>query len=82
VCTCKVTTDNFASNPKLYFFENPLNGDTYNTTKKLFEYPTYFEKATQFYFPSVFGNLIYILIGTILFGGIFSFFGNYKLKLS
>lgn len=40
----KKTTDDFASNPKIYLFENPINVDVLNTTVKLLEYPTYFKK--------------------------------------
>jgi hypothetical protein len=42
----------------------------------------YSMKLKEFYLPSLFGNIIHIIIGAILFAGFFAFFGNYKLKLS
>lgn len=42
----------------------------------------YMMKLKEFYLPSLFGNIIHIVIGVVLFAGIFAFFGNFKLKLS
>lgn len=42
----------------------------------------YLMKLKKFYLPSLYGNIIHIIIGTILFAGVFAFFGNYKLKIS
>lgn len=69
-------------------FENPISGEEYykqynhsygiDRNRK----ETYLMKLKDFYLPSLFGNPIHILIGTILFAGFFEFFRNYKLKLS
>ncbi len=42
----------------------------------------YLMKLKEFYLPSLFGNLIHIIVGTLIFGGILAFFGNYKLKFT
>ena len=69
-------------------FENPINGEKYyEQYNHLYgidrdRKETYLMKLKDFYLPSLFGNPIHILIGTILFAGIFAFFGKYKLKLS
>lgn len=66
-------------------FENPINGQEYFEFRDpTYGIPkdrkgTYWLKLKEFYIPSLFGNPIHILIGTILFAGIFSFFGSYKL---
>lgn len=42
----------------------------------------YLMKVQEFYLPSLFGNLSHILIGTMIFCGLLTFFENYKLKIS
>ena len=78
----KISTDIFASSPKIYFFDPPFNGHNINTTEKLFEYPNYFEKVKYFYLPSIFENKIHLIITILAYVGILAFFGNYKVKLS
>lgn len=77
----EISTDHFATNPKIYFFENPINGLVKNSSKRMFEYPTYLEKVIQFYIPSTL-NVVHIFFGSLFFGILFAFFGNYKLKLT
>ncbi len=69
-------------------FENPINGkeyyENYNPSYGISKgrKGTYWLKFKEFYIPSLLSNPLHILVATILFGGVFAFFGNYKLKIS